>query len=131
VAAAKRKVTISVVPLADMANASRAWLAEGLAASEAGLPFPGAHVAFASTELSWRKLSSKRLALLQAIAGAPPMSIREAARRAGRDVKAVHGDVQVLLDHQLLAKAEDGRIECPYDEIHLDVVLRPLEADAA
>lgn len=131
VVAAKRKVTISVVPLADMANASRAWLAEGPAASEAGLPFPGAHVVFVSTDLLWRTLSSKRLALLQVIAGLPAMPIREAARRSGRDIKAVHADVQVLLERGLVRKTEDGRIECPYDEIHLDVVLRPLEAAAA
>lgn len=45
----------------------------------------------------FRVLCGKRWELLAAMTGAGPMAIREAARRAGRDVKAVHGDVRALL----------------------------------
>ena len=38
-----------------------------------------------------------RSELLKALCGAGPVSIREAARRVHRDVKAVHGDVTALL----------------------------------
>ena len=52
------------------------------------------------------------------------MTIREAARRVGRDVKAVHGDVRALLNAGLLDKTEDGKIVFPYDAIHVDFVVK-------
>jgi predicted transcriptional regulator len=57
------------------------------------------------------------------MAGAGPMSIREAARRVNRDVKAVHGDIKTLLGGGILRKTEDGHVEFPFDAIHVDVVL--------
>jgi hypothetical protein len=36
----------------------------------------------------------------------------------------VHGDVSALLKAGVFDRAEDGRIEFPYDEIHVDFVLR-------
>jgi len=66
--------------------------------------------------------------LMRAIAGAGPLAIREIARRVGRDVKSVHGDVSALLKAGVLDRADDGRIEFPYDEIHVDFVLRGLSA---
>lgn len=56
-----------------------------------------ARISFASPELLWKVLTAKRWELLKSLCGAGPVSIREAARRTGRDVKAVHGDVTVLL----------------------------------
>ncbi len=41
-------------------------------------------------------LTAGRRELLKALCGAGVISIREAARRVGRDVKAVHGDITVL-----------------------------------
>jgi predicted transcriptional regulator len=50
-----------------------------------------ARINFASPELLWQVLTAKRWELLKAMCGAGPMSIREAARRVGCDVKAVRG----------------------------------------
>ena len=61
--------------------------------------------------------------LLKVLAGAGTVSIREAARRVGRDVKAVHGDVTALLNAGVLRRTEDG-IEFPYDAVHVDFVLK-------
>ncbi len=58
------------------------------------------------------------------MAGAGPLTIREVSRRVKRDVKSVHGDVQALLKAGVLDHAEDGRIVFPYDEIHVDFVVR-------
>ena len=55
--------------------------------------------------------------------GQGAMSIREAARRVGRDVKAVHGDVQALLVAGILGKDEAGRVGFPYDAVHVDFTL--------
>lgn len=84
----------------------------------------GAHISFATPELLWKTLTPKRWELLKALAGAGAVSIREAARRAGRDVKAVHGDVSALLDTGVLDRTEDGRIIFPYDAVHVDFVLK-------
>ena len=51
-----------------------------------------------------------------------PLSIREAARRVGRDVKAVHGDVTALLKEGVIDRS--GRLVVfPYDGVHVDFVL--------
>jgi predicted transcriptional regulator len=84
----------------------------------------GVFIGFASHELMQKTLSPKRWELLKVLAGAGPMSIREAARRAVRDVKSVHGDVQALLKAGVLERTEDGSISFPYNEIHVDFVLR-------
>lgn len=52
------------------------------------------------------------------------MTLREAARRVGRDVKAVHGDVHALLAAGVLRRSEDGKIEFPFDAVHVDFVLK-------
>jgi predicted transcriptional regulator len=83
----------------------------------------GAFISFASVELLWKIITPKRWEILRAMTGTGPLSIREVARRVGRDVKSVHGDVQALLKAGVLDHAEDGRILFPYDEIHVDFVL--------
>jgi len=55
--------------------------------------------------------------------GAGPMSIREAARRVGRDVKAVHGDVRALLDAGVLDRTPSGTIEFPFDAVKVEFLL--------
>lgn len=56
--------------------------------------------------------------------GGGAMTLREAARRAGRDVKAVHGDVHALLAAGVLRKNVDGKIQFPFDAVHVDFVLK-------
>lgn len=51
------------------------------------------------------------------------MTIRETARRLGRDVKAVHSDVHALLDAGVLERTDDGRVVSPYDAAHVDFIL--------
>ncbi len=84
----------------------------------------GAFISFASAELLWKTITPKRLAVLRALTGAGPVAIREIARRVGRDVKSVHGDIQALLKGGIVDHPDDGRILFPYDEIHVDFVLR-------
>jgi predicted transcriptional regulator len=84
----------------------------------------GAHISFASADLLWKVLAAKRWELLKAMAGGGAMTLREAARRAKRDVKAVHGDVHALLAAGVLRKTVDGKIEFPFDTVHVDFVLK-------
>ena len=84
----------------------------------------GAHISFASADLLWRLLTAKRWELLKAMAGGGAMTLREAARRVRRDVKSVHGDAHALLAAGVLRRNEAGRIEFPYDAVHVDFMLK-------
>lgn len=53
-----------------------------------------------------------------------PISIREEARRVGRDVKGVHGDVVALLGAGLLERVESGEIEFPYEAIKVGFLVQ-------
>ena len=99
-----------------MADFAQAW--------NSATPQREAHIAFATPELLWQVLSAKRWQLLKALCGAGPVSIREAARRAGRDVKAVHGDVVALLKAGVLQPAEGGGIVFPFDAVKVEFLLR-------
>jgi predicted transcriptional regulator len=83
-----------------------------------------ARISFATPELLWKVLTAKRWELLKKLCGAGSMSIREAARRVGRDVKAVHGDVTALLAAGILNRAESGGIEFPFDTVKVEFQLR-------
>jgi predicted transcriptional regulator len=81
-------------------------------------------LSFESFELLWKVLAPNRMGLVKALTGAGPVSLREAARRVGRDVRAVHADVHLLLNAGVLRKDEQGRIEFPYSAVHVDFVLK-------
>lgn len=83
----------------------------------------GAFISFESPALLWKVLTPKRWDILKALTGAGPVSIREAARRVERDVKAVHGDVQGLLACGILAKTDAGQIVFPFDKVRVDFLL--------
>jgi len=68
-------------------------------------------------------LTAKRWELLKVLCGAGAMSIREAARRVGRDVKAVHADVSALLDAGVLDRAETGGIVFPFDAVKVEFLI--------
>jgi predicted transcriptional regulator len=84
----------------------------------------GSHISFASADLLWKVLTAKRWELLKTMAGGGAMTLREAARRVGRDVKAVHGDAHALLAAGVLRKNADGKVEFPFDAVHVDFVLK-------
>ena len=84
----------------------------------------GARISFATPELLFRLMTAKRWDLIRAMAGAGPLTIREAARRVNRDVKAVHGHVHALLNAGILHKTDDGLVVFPFDAIRVDVMLR-------
>jgi predicted transcriptional regulator len=85
----------------------------------------GNRISFASTELLWQVLGPKRLDILRAMAGQGGLSIREIARRVGRDVKAVHRDVHALLDAGLLDRTDEGLTIFPYDAVRVEFDLLP------
>ena len=84
----------------------------------------GTFISFESPELLFKVLSGRRWDLLKVMTGAGPISIREAARRLDRDVKAVHGDVHRLLKVGILQKTDKGQIEFPFEAVHVDFMLQ-------
>ena len=82
----------------------------------------GSRISFLSVEQMWKTLNPKRTEILRAMTSQGALSIREVARRVGRDVKAVHGDVQALLVAGVLEREGRG-VVFPYDGVHVDFML--------
>ena len=111
-----KTVTLEVcAPSEVMADFVQTW--------KTGKPQESARIAFATPELLWKVLTAKRWELLKALCGAGPVSIREAARRLGRDVKAVHGDVSALLEVGVLSRAPGGGIAFPFEAVKVEFLL--------
>ena len=90
-----KTVTLDVrAPSEAMGDFVGAW--------KAGKAEKTARISFATPELLWKVLTAKRWELLKVLCGAGSVSIREASRRVGRDIKAVHSDVTALLNAGLL-----------------------------
>lgn len=102
-------------PKEAMADFTRAW--------KTGEREKAARITFATPELLWKVLTAKRWQLLKTMCGAGPLSIREAARRVKRDVKAVHTDVTALLNAGVLDRVEDGRVIFPFDSVKVEFLL--------
>lgn len=111
-----KTVTLDVrAPSEAMADFVRVW--------KAGKSEKTARISFATPELLWKVLTAKRWELLKAMCGAGPISIREAARRVGRDVKAVHSDITALLNAGMLDRVEDGRVVFPFEAVKVEFLL--------
>lgn len=111
-----KTVTLDVrAPGEAMADFVRAW--------NGGKAEKSARISFATPELLWKVLTAKRWELLKAMCGAGPMSIREAARRVERDVKAVHGDITALLKAGVVDRLEDGRVVFPFEAVKVEFLL--------
>ena len=102
-------------PEEAMANFAQSW--------KAGKSKRSARISFSSPKLLWQVLTAKRWELLKSLCGAGPVSIREAARRVGRDVKAVHSDITALLRAGVLDRAEGGGIVFPFEAVKVEFLL--------
>lgn len=83
-----------------------------------------ARISFASPKLLWKELTAKRWELLKALCGAGPVSVRGAARRVDRGVKAVHSDITALLNAGVLDHAPGGGVVFPYDAVKVEFLFR-------
>ncbi len=112
-----KTVTLEVRDPADsMAEFVQAW--------KAGKATKGDRISFATPELLWKVLTAKRWELLRAMCGSGPLTVREAARRVERDIKAVHGDLTALLNAGVLVRTETGQVEFPYEAVKVEFLLQ-------
>ncbi len=110
-------VVLEVMPLSEALDRASETMTTGRAEDEA-------RISFATPELLWQVLTAKRWEILKTLCGVGPVSIREAARRVERDVKAVHGDVTALLNAGVMSRTEDGRVEFPFEVVRVEFELR-------
>lgn len=82
-----------------------------------------ARISFASPELLWKVLTAKRWELLKALCGVGPVTVREAAKKVNRDIKAVHSDLTALRLAGIIDRTESGQVEFPYDTIKVEFML--------
>ena len=112
-----KTVTLEVRDPADsMAEFVQAW--------KTGKAAKGDRISFASPELLWKVLTAKRWELLKAMCGSGPLTVREAARRVERDIKAVHSDLTALLNAGVLVRTETGQVEFPYEAVNVEFLLQ-------
>lgn len=102
--------------------ASREETAARMRAALRGEP-QGARITFPTVELLWKVVTPRRLAILRAMAGGEAIAIREAARRVGRDVKAVHGDIRALVDAGIVEDTGRG-VRFGYDAVRVEFTLQ-------
>ena len=69
-------------------------------------------------------LTAKRWELLKALCGAGPVTVRDAASRVGRDVKAVHMDLTALVSAGVLSRTAAGQVEFPYEAVKVEFLLQ-------
>lgn len=113
-----RTLRVSVMPVQQAIDGLKTDFAKALSGKEMGnrLIFPDVKT------LTYVLLNANRMTLLEIMTGAEAMSIRELSRRLNRDFKAVHTDVQALLNAGVLDK-KGAKIIFSYDEIHFDFVV--------
>lgn len=86
--------------------------------------YRGEYLNFETPAAFFGRLTQRRWSIVRVMQGAGAMSVRELARRVGRDVKRVHEDVRVLLELGLIEKTDNGEIVCPYGDIYVDMHLK-------
>jgi predicted transcriptional regulator len=86
----------------------------------------GEHLSFTSEELLCKVLSAKRLGILKAMAGQGAMSVRQIAGLVDRDVKAVHGDLRILLSAGVIERTTGRGIVFLYDSVRVDFTFQKI-----
>lgn len=79
-----------------------------------------ARISFPTWDELHRVLAPNRMAVVKAMTGAGPLSIREVARRVERDFKGVHSDVTTLVRNGLLDRLENGSVVFPFATLRVE-----------
>lgn len=85
--------------------------------------YQGETLNFETPGAFFSRLTERRWSLVSELLGSGTVGVRELARRLGRDVKRVHEDAAALIELGLIEKDERGALLCPYENIHVDMVV--------
>ena len=121
----QRTLTITVD-----ANARQALRACAVAAFQAD-GYLGETLNFETPGAFFGRLTERHWALVQTLMGAGELSLRETARRLGRDITRVSEDVAVLVELGLLERAAKGGVLCPFQDIAVHMRLQRQSRAAA
>lgn len=117
----KRTLTITLQP--DWAGALRqagAKAQRGLS----GKGYQGEVLNFESPAAFFGRMTERRWELVRTLQEQGPCGVRELARRVDRGVRRVHEDTVVLAELGLIEKDAQGKLACPFQDIHVDMHLR-------
>ncbi|MEN5164415.1 hypothetical protein [Achromobacter kerstersii] len=112
----------------------RAFLSDASRRAERGVAdgsYQGERLNFESPAAFFGQLTELRWNIVRIMLGAGEVGIRELARRLDRDVRRVHQDTQALVELGILEKSEDGSVNCPFTDIHIDMHLTKSLPEAA
>ncbi len=115
-----RTLTITTNP--DWKNALRAAGKRAVTGLKTG-EYQGETLNFETPGAFFSRLTERRWELLDALLGSGTVGVRELARRLGRDVKRVHEDAATLVELGLIEKDERGALNCPFENIHVDMMM--------
>ncbi|XCN73637.1 MAG: transcriptional regulator [Candidatus Electrothrix aestuarii] len=79
---------------------------------------------FESPSLLFTLLTAERWDLLKMMTGAGAITVREAAEKVEKGIRAVQDDVDALLMAGILRKKNNDEIEFPFDAVHVDFMLK-------
>lgn len=111
------KQTLTITLGADWKSGLRRQAKTAFAAKR----YQGETLNFETAGAFFGQLTERRWALVHALQGAGELSVRELARRVGRDVKRVHEDAAALAALGLIEKTDSGGVVCPFSDIHVDM----------
>lgn len=120
----KRHLTITLSP--DWKAALRATGKRAKANT-----YQGEVLSFQTPAQFFGQLTEKRWGLSYAAQGRGALSVRELGRLVGRDVKPFHEDVTVLATLGMLERTERGGLICPFESMHIDMLLQPASPELA
>ena len=83
--------------------------------------YQGETLNFESPGVFLGRPTERRRALATVLPGQGALAVRELARRAGRYVKRVHEDVQMLTELGLVERDNAGGVLCSYADVHIDM----------
>ena len=116
--ATRRRLTITVD--ADWRGALREAASDAFAADS----YMGETLSFETPATFFGRLTGERWRLLQVLQREGALTIDALARHTGLPAESIGGDVSVLLELGLVEQAADGRLTCPFADIHVDMHLR-------
>lgn len=93
---------------------------DAAARAQAGATFEAPSVlSFDSWDAMHRTLAPKRTEILVVMAGRGALTVRQVASLVGRDIKNVHGDLDMLAKNGVIDRSEDGFV-FPYERLHFE-----------
>lgn len=87
------------------------------------LPEADYHLGFASAAQLFNELTPSRMALLEAIQRAGPISVAALAEQCGCSASTVQADADKLIEHDLVHTDANARLFVPWEQIQLRVTL--------